>query len=283
MTGAAGPRVLLILSGGGAKAAAHVGALRALAEAGLSPAHIVGTSMGAVIGACHGAGLTPDRMLERIAEVGPSGVVRARWAPWGGLWLRSLLRGEPLREAIGRLLPARSFDELRVPLTVTTADIENGELVCFGAGGRPGPLLDVLWASCALPVYYPPVLLDGRRYADGGLRGVLPLLGAEPVAADLAVAVDIGPGFDEAEPVGGAGRPPLILQHDLATGALMAEVTRAQLALWRATPGRPPLVYVRPGVERHATFRLDRVPVYAEEGYRAARAALAGWRAGART
>jgi hypothetical protein len=73
------------------------------------------------------------------------------------------------------------------------------------------------------------------------------------------------------------------VQHDRTTGALMAEVTRAQVALWRASPERPPLLYVRPPVERHATFRIDRVGVYADEGYRATGAALAGWRASTRT
>ena len=55
--------------------------------------------------------------------------------------------------------------------------------------------------------------------------------------------------------------------HDDAVGTLMATATAAQLALWRATPGRPPLVYVRPKVERNATFRVDRVRQYAEDGY----------------
>jgi hypothetical protein len=58
----------------------------------------------------------------------------------------------------------------------------------------------------------------------------------------------------------------------------MATATAAHLALWRATPGRPPLVYVRPQVERNATFQVDRVHHYAEDGYRAAREALTRWR-----
>jgi NTE family protein len=274
------PRVLLILSGGGAKAAAHVGALRALDEAGLRPAHIVGTSMGAVMGACHAAGLTPAMILERIQQVGPMGIVRSRLAPWGGLYLRSLLQGAPLRRAVAALVPVTSFDALSVPLTVTAADIDTGALALFGAGGRPAPLIDVLHASCALPVFYPPVLLEGHRFGDGGLRGVVPFEAAEGIAADLAVAVDIGPGFDEAVASGRPAYPPLIAMHNSATGILMAAVTRAQLALWRATPERPHLVYVRPRVTRDATFRVDQVPEYVEEGYRATAAALAEWRRG---
>ncbi|HEX5387392.1 MAG TPA: patatin-like phospholipase family protein [Gemmatimonadales bacterium] len=271
-----GPRVLLLLSGGGAKAAAHVGALRALAELGLEPAHLVGTSMGGVMGACYAAGMSPDAILARIGEVGAMGIVRAPLAPWAGLRLRSLLQGAPLRRAIEALVPARSFDQLTLPLAVTAVDLDSGALVTFGAGGRAMPLVDALWASCALPVYYPPVTLGGRRYADGGLRGVVPFAAAEGIAADVAVAVDIGPGFDEADSGGARPRPPLIAQHDAATGILMAQVTRCELALWRATPGRPPLVYVRPCVEREATFRVERAAAYAEEGYRATAAALAG-------
>jgi NTE family protein len=269
------PRVVVLLSGGGAKAAAHIGALRALTEAGLAPAHIVGTSMGAVMGACFAAGLTPDAILARSELLGPKGIVRSRWAPWGGLWLRSLLRGEPLRAALGELLPVRSFEELAISLTVTAVDLDSGALVLFGAGGEPASLLDALCASCALPVFYPPVLLGGRRLADGGLRGVVPFVAAAGIAADLAVAVDVGPGLDEAEVPVASRYPALIGLHNDATGILMASLTMAELARWRAEPGRPELLYVRPPVEREATFRVDRARAYADDGYRAVAAALA--------
>jgi len=58
----------------------------------------------------------------------------------------------------------------------------------------------------------------------------------------------------------------------------MAANTELTLALWRATPGRPPLVYVRPTVERGATFALHQAGKYEEAGYRAAREAIALWR-----
>jgi len=276
-------RVVVLLSGGGAKAGAHVGALRALTEAGLRPSHIVGTSMGAVIGACFAAGLEPDTILSRIDQVGPKGIVRSPWAPWGGLWLRSLLKGEPLREAIGELFPARRFEELTIPLTVTAVDLDSGNLVLFGAAGEPAPLLDALWASCALPVFYPPVLLGGRRLVDGGLRGVVPFSAAAGLPADLVVAVDVGPGLDEAEAPAVARYPALIALHNDTTGILMGALTMSELARWRAEPGRPELLYVRPRVERAATFRVDRARDYAEDGHRAAAAVLAGREARSRT
>jgi NTE family protein len=127
-----------------------------------------------------------------------------------------------------------------VPITVSVVDLDTGELLLFGEGGEDAPLVDVLCASCALPVYFPAGKLAGRRCGDGGLRGPLPLDVAARLARETVVAVDVGPGFD-------------------AVGALMASATAAQLALWRADAGRPPLVYVRPRVERSATFRVDRV------------------------
>jgi hypothetical protein len=69
--------------------------------------------------------------------------------------------------------------------------------------------------------------------------------------------------------------PPIVRAHDDAVGALMANATAAQVALWRADAGRPPLVYVRPRVERCATFRVDRIRQYADDGHRATRDALA--------
>ncbi len=276
-------RVVALLSGGGAKAAAHVGALRALTEAGLAPSHIVGTSMGAVMGACFAAGLAPEEILARSERVGAKGIVRSPWAPWGGLWLRSLLKGEPLRSAIDELLPVHSFDRLTIPLTVTAVDLDSGSLVLFGAGGESVSLVDALWASCALPVFYPPVLLGGRRLVDGGLRGVVPFAAAAAIAADLVVAIDVGPGLDEAEAPSAASYPALIETHNHATGVLMAALTMAELARWRSEPGRPELLYMRPRVERKATFRIDRAREYADDGYRAAAAVLAGREARTRT
>jgi NTE family protein len=271
--------VLLLLSGGGAKAAAHAGAVRALAEAKLQPARIIGTSMGAAIGACIGSGLDPDEIVRRLLVVGSKGIVRSLRAPWGGLWLDGLLRSDALHAALSELVPARAFSELQVPLTVTATDLDTGALVLLGEGGATVALIDALHASCALPVFYPPVLLEGKRLGDGGLRGVVPFDAAAGVAAELVVAIDIGPGFD----VGplGPGRaarryPALVARHNDATGILMAANTAAGLALWRADPRRPPLLYVRPRTEVDATFRVDRAEVYAEEGYRATREALAG-------
>jgi NTE family protein len=267
----------LVLSGGGAKTAAHLGACRALREAGFEPTWYVGTSMGAVIAAGLASGVANDELLERMAYVGARGIVRDPLAPVAGLYLRSLLKPGPLRSAIEVLVPVRRFADLTVPLTVTAVDLDTGELVLFGAGAQTAPLVDVLCASCALPMYYPPVVINGRRFGDGGLRCVLPLEPAAELDVDLVLAVDVGPGFDLPPPAAAARVPAMVRAHDDALGILMAANSESQLALWRADPRRPPLVYVRPRAERNATFRVDRVREYANEGRRAAREALDRW------
>jgi NTE family protein len=264
----------MVLSGGGAKTAAHLGASRAVREAGFEPAWYVATSMGAVMAAGLASGIGSDELLERIPEVGARGISRDPLAPVAGLFLKSLMKPAPLRRAIEALVPARRFSDLTVPLTVTAVDLDTGELALFGAGAQSAPLIDVLCASCALPMYYPPVLINGRRYGDGGLRGVVPLEPAAELDVELVLAVDVGPGFDLPPPPGPSRLPPLLKAHDDAVGILMAANSESQLALWRADPSRPPLVYVRPRIERDATFRVDRTREYATEGRRATREAL---------
>lgn len=266
--------VAMVLSGGGAKTAAHLGACRAVKEAGFEPVWYVATSLGAVVAAGLASGVGNDELLERMAELGPRSVVRDPIAPVAGLFLRSLLKPGPLRRAIEELVPARRFSDLAVPLTVTAVDLDTGNLVLFGAGAQTAPLIDVLCASCALPLYYPPVVLGGRRYGDGGLRAFLPLEPAAALDVELVVAVDVGSGFDGPPPAESPRVPALIRAHDEAVGILMAAHTASQVALWQSDPNRPPLVYVRPTTERNATFMVERIRDYANEGRRATREAL---------
>jgi len=269
------PRVVAVFSGGGVKAMAHIGAMRALAEAGIQPGRYIGTSMGATVAAGFAAGLSPDELQQRLTGVTRRDVAQASAVALAkGLYATAILKADPLRQTIERLLPVRTFAELACPLTITAADLDNGALVRFGDGGEDVPLVDAIYASCALPLLYPPAELGGRRLADGGLRGVVALEVAKELAVDLVVAVDVGPGFDMASRTPGRGPPPAVRMHNDSQWVLMADATRLQLALWRATPGLPRLLYVRPRVRHGATFALEQSAYYLEEGYRATREAL---------
>jgi NTE family protein len=266
-------RVVAVFGGGGAKSLAHAGAWRALGEAGLTPSHVIGTSMGAVVGAAFAAGVSYDGLVAAasalrtrdVAALDPLALV-------AGVFTPHLFRTGPLQASIARLVPARRFAELELPLTVTATDLDSGALVLFGALGQDAPLRDALYASCALPLYYAPGTIDGRRYADGGLRAVLPLAVAHSVTADLVVAVDVGPGFDEPPAAGKTPIPALIRAHGEAIRIMMAAQAERAIADWpRAAPR---LVLVRAVAEREATFAVGRVERYLRAGYEATQHAL---------
>jgi NTE family protein len=261
-------RVVCVLSGGGARAAAHIGAIRALQEYDLAPAHFVGTSMGAVIGACFGSGLSYDEVLRRVSTVSRSDVASFSPSVLLGPFGRSLLRARPFRETLGLLVPADSFDALRVPVTVTAVDASNGDLVLFGPGGRSHvPLLDALYASCALPLYYPPALIGDREYVDGGLRAVLPMDVAMQFAPDLVVGIHVGPSRHDQPPAVGIGAEGMVAAHRRALRIMMAVQAEETIRRWSDEMPAPHVV-VLPKVTRAGTFALDRIVEYVEQGYR---------------
>lgn len=267
-------RVVCVLSGGGAKSAGHLGAVRALEERGLGASHYVGASMGAVIGACFASGLPYEEVLRRVTAISRKDVARPAPGVLLGPFGKSLLRPKPLADTIARLVTAERFEDLRTPLSVTAVDAATGERVVFGAGGRVDVSLhEALYASCALPVYYPPARIGGRAYLDGGVRGPLPLDVARARNADLVFAVYVGPSFQE-QGERRVATPTLLGAHNNAMRIMMAAQAEAAVAAW---DDRVPLVLVRPGVEASATFAVDRAVRYVEDGYRAAVRALEAW------
>lgn len=268
-------RVVAALSGGGAKAAAHIGALKAMEEQGCAPGHYLGTSMGAIIGAMFASGVGYEGAVQRITAISRGDVARLAAGALLGPLGRSLLKEEPLREVIAQLVPAQRFDDLAVPLTVTAVDVETSELLLFGAGGRSDvPLHDALYASSALSVYYPPAVIGGRAYVDGGLRAVFPIEPAAAMDPDLVIGVFTGAQAVEQRP-GEPGRYGLLAAHDHAMRIMMAVQAEEAIARW---DGRVPLLVIRPQVEAHATFDVQHAMRYVESGYRAASKALAEWK-----
>lgn len=271
-------RIVAVFSGGGAKGAAHVGAMRALAESDCLPQHFVGTSMGAVMAACFASGLSYDQVLQRVSTVTRRDVASFSPNLVMGPLAHSLLREEPFRETLRALVPARSFRALETPLTVTAVDATSGDLEVFGHGGRDRvALIDALYASCALPMYYPPGKIGDREYIDGGVRAVLPLDLAAEFEPDLIVAVHVGPSRFAPSPPAQIGARSIVAAHRRAMRIMMSVQTEEVIQRWRDDPPVP-LVLVQPPVESGATFAIDRVIHYVEAGYRAAHRSLLEWR-----
>lgn len=261
----------LVLGGGGLKGLAHVGAHEALREAGVPPAGVVGTSIGALVGACFAAGLGWDQLapLAFALRRGDIARINRRALLINGIRQESLLLAEPLRAYIRAVLPVRRWEDLRLPLQVNAVDLETGETVWFGVGADTSVSLeDALYASAALPVFYPPIETGGRTLVDGGVEFTLGLARAAELGATGLVAVDVGSGKQS--------HPRRVREQ----GMIALHQRVFSIMTWRKRTDLvdhwtdPPLLYVRPRLDGIGTFDFDRTRYFLEEGYRATRAAL---------
>ena len=147
----------LILSSGFLAFARHVGFLRAVEESELAVGAICGTSSGALAAALWAAGLPARRVGRELSARAPAWSLRPSLRPWRGLF-----RVEPLVARLRALLPA-TFAELGRPLGVGAMDRRGAHHLL-----TDGPLPEAVAASCAIPVVFQPVSLNGRRLWDGG-------------------------------------------------------------------------------------------------------------------
>lgn len=254
------------------KGLAHVGAWQALDEAGIEPRGIVGTSIGALVGACIAGGMGWDELVPPALELRREEIARVdRRVVWiNGIRSLSVFQGEVLRDYIEEILPVTEWDELRLPLQVNAVDLETGETVWFGTGARTDVgLAEAIYASAALPVYYPPARIDGDHFVDGGVGDALALHRGADLGASGLVAVDVGSGPEgDADAVVDQGMVGIYQR----VYAIMSGWRRRQtVEEW----DRIPLVLVRPRLAGYSTFDFDAVKYFLEEGYRATREALA--------
>ena len=261
------------MGGGAAKGFAHVGAWKAIQEAGIPVAGIIGTSTGAMMGAAVAGGRTVEEMEENSRHFRRRDVMRVkRRAVWvNGIRSPSMFRGDTLRQFIKDQLPTENWSELTIPLLVNAVDLASGEMVWFGHGADTDvPLLDAVYASAALPVLFPPAEVGGRVLVDGGALDMLPLGKAEEMGATRIIAIDVGAGpRADAQAVVDAG---LIAVHQRVFSIMAGHMRRESVRNWTGVP----LTYVEPNFEDTDGFDFERRNYFVEEGYRATREALKG-------
>src|SRR5256886_2005552 len=180
------PRVGLALAGGFARGIAHIGVLRVLREAGIPIDCVAGTSVGALIGTAYCAG-TPLEDMEAIGRRRSFGDF-GRWTP---SWL-GLATNQRMEKYLDRLTAAKTFEELKTPLAISTSDINEGITVYYTSGSLAQPLR----ASCAYPALFVPIQYDGRAVADGFLTAPGPVEGTLVLGADVVIAVYLDSGSD---------------------------------------------------------------------------------------
>lgn len=172
ITESAGQKVALVLCGGGSRGAVEIGFYRALVEMGITVDFIVGSSIGALNGAFIAAGVSVNEMYELWRNVRFRDIFGLNWRSLVNLRkAESVYDNKKLRRFLERHLPAKRFEDLRLPLTILATDVETGESLRL----EHGDLIEAVLASVAIPGLLPPVHIEGRRLFDGGITNNLPL------------------------------------------------------------------------------------------------------------
>ena len=156
----------IAFSGGGAKAAAHCGALQALKEYGIKPDVVSGTSAGALVATLYSSGFTPQQMIETFQGLNFFKDIVTPSLPKGGVF-----DSRPLLSLLQKQLPYNHLEELPIPTFVVASDVEHGVPKVFSKG----EIAPRVVASCSIPVIFQPICINGVHYVDGGAFQNLPV------------------------------------------------------------------------------------------------------------
>ncbi len=205
----------MALGGGGARGLAHIGVMKVLERERIRPDLIVGTSVGAIVGAALASGMKAGELEERAASFLESDLYRSselkamgdaesgaeqslsrriqsyfktRFRLAHAMYRHSILQIRDIEEFINYFVPDIQVEETVIPFRAVATDLLTGELVVL----RSGPLRRSVLASSAVPGALPPVEMNGRQLSDGGIISLVPVNCAleEGARVVIAVAVD---------------------------------------------------------------------------------------------
>ena len=278
------PKICLVLSGGGARGAAHVGVLKVLEEYRVPIDCIAGTSMGALVGAAYATGNSVSEMETIVAEISTELLFKERpprqersmrrkyddysvfFGPEigigeGELWFaKGLVNGVQLETVLRRLSKLKGFhrfDELPIPYRAVATDLVTGKPVVF----NEGELANVMRASMSVPGAVAPAEFDNMILVDGMLTANLPVEIAKKMGADIIIAVNVG--------------TPLLRREDLkgilgVTGQMLNILTEqnVQASIARLSPND---ILITPELGNFSTSDFDNLPKVVPLGEAAAR------------
>lgn len=175
-------KIALVLGGGSARGLAHIGVLKVLKRHDIPADLVVGTSIGALIGAIYALDIPLKDVEERALKIS--------WWQLADFVISKIgfLEGRNLERIIRELIEEKGFEDLKIPLAVVATDIENGEEVVITSGD----LCRVIKASCSIPGIFMPVRIDDNLLVDGGLKSSVPTDVARRMGATFIIAVDAG-------------------------------------------------------------------------------------------
>ena len=271
---AGGKRIALVLGGGGMKGFAHIGVLRALEERKIKPTVYAGTSIGALIASAAVGRMPVEEMARRAESLRRRDLFRINH--FGMLLERmrspSIYLEEPLRDLCRSIVPAQRFSDLSLPLLVNTVDITRGTQLVWGLPGlRDVWVQDAVYASCALPGFFPPGDVGGRLCVDGGVIDNLPV-GVASLDVDMVIAVDVG-------------SSDLLPTNDIVTQGFASIYMRAATTMMHALQqyplvrwDGPPMLLIRPKLGQD-WLSFGNAGASMDEGYRKASLALQDYEA----
>jgi NTE family protein len=188
-------RVGLVLGGGAARGWAHIGAIRALEEAGIKPDVVCGTSIGALVGAVYANG-DLDWLEDWVGKLTWQTVVRLLDLRFSG----GLLGGRKVIDLFAHQFNGRAIDDLKLPFTAVATELDTGREVWLREGG----VVDAVRASIAIPGIFTPIWHDGVWLVDGGLSNPVPVSAARAMRADTVIAIDLNHDILNGRDLGGA-------------------------------------------------------------------------------
>ncbi len=274
------PRIGVALSGGGARGLAHIGVLQWFEEHQIPIDYLAGTSMGGLIGGLYAMGMDSDEMRQILESLDWDQLLTSspaytnltfrrkedRRAYPGGLqlgWQQGLKTQSSLSDAhfIGLLLSrlalpyssADHFDELPIPFRAVAVDMEGAERIIL----EEGSLAQALQATMAIPGVFPPVEVDGKLLADGGLLNNLPTDVVKAMGADIVIAVDVGTPIGDRESLASFFG---VLNQSI--GVMRIENVRHNLLLAD--------IVVSPDLQGYTTMGFSAGPAIVDLGYQAA-------------
>lgn len=211
------PKVGVVLSGGGAKGYAHIGALKIIEEAGIKIDYIGGTSIGAIVGGLYASGYSADELRDIMYSLDLKRMImneksrrelpffdksyREKYIlelPFDNFRLgfpNAISSGQGTVEELTYLFrhvhDIQNFNDLPIPFVCVSTKLSNGESVVF----REGYLPQVVMASGAYPTLLEPVYIDGEMYIDGGVRNNYPVQEVIDMGADIIIGIDLQEGL----------------------------------------------------------------------------------------
>jgi NTE family protein len=281
------PRIGLVLGGGGARGAAHIGVLEVLEKLRIPVDCVVGTSIGALISGAYAAGLSPSEMRSEMAKADWNDMfqdnppyseinyrnkaVSRRFLPGsetgvsgsGVAYQGGVVSGQKIKLFFNRLvhsdLGERDIKSLPLPLSIIATDIGTGDKVVF----REGSLTSAMRASMSVPGLMAPVEHQGRKLVDGGLVDNVPIAEArERCQAEVIIAVNVGSPLMKAEDVGSL----------LSVSVQMVNIlTEQNVSRSLATLG-PRDIYIKPDLEGISAGDFQKSSPAADRGNAAAQA-----------